>query len=195
MLLAFALALSSSLSAAPGGRLNYESKCLYCHSEEVAEGKRYTEAGWRRVIEQMRKKAPLLITRTDVVLLARYMAQTLKLVPLRAAEPAPEVANANTTPEVRPFTSVVPAIPPPPLEEPPLAASEEPSPAAIALEQQVASLMQHRCSKCHTLSRVYGRLDTLDRSLSTLERMRLKTGSGITDDEMKLMEEYLRAQF
>jgi hypothetical protein len=42
---------------------------------------------------------------------------------------------------------------------------------------------------------VYGRLDTLDRSLSTLERMRLKTGSGITDDEMKLMEEYLRAQF
>lgn len=190
-----ALALSLSLSAAPGSRLNYESKCLYCHSEEVAEGKRYTEAGWRRVIDQMRKRAPLLITRTDVVLLARYMAQTLKLVP-RAAEPGTEpVATGSTTPKVLPFTSVVPALTPPPLEELPLAESAEPSPATIALEQQVATLMQRRCSKCHTLGRVYGRLDTLERSLSTLERMRLKTGSGISDDELKLMEEYLRAQF
>ena len=53
----------------------------------------------------------------------------------------------------------------------------------------------HRCSKCHTLGRIYARLDTLERSLTTLERMRLKTGSGITDHDFRLLEDYLRTQF
>jgi hypothetical protein len=42
---------------------------------------------------------------------------------------------------------------------------------------------------------VYGRLDTLERSMQTLERMRLKTGSGITDHDMETLEAYLRTQF
>jgi mono/diheme cytochrome c family protein len=82
---------------------------------------------------------------------------------------------------------LVPVAPEPPVEEV--------SPAAVALEQEAFALLQQRCSKCHTLGRVYGRLDTLERSLQTLERMRLKTGSGITDHEMEVLETYLRSQF
>jgi hypothetical protein len=36
---------------------------------------------------------------------------------------------------------------------------------------------------------------TLKRSMATLERMRLKMGSGITDDELKLLEDLLRTHF
>ena len=55
--------------------------------------------------------------------------------------------------------------------------------------------MERRCSKCHTLGRVYGKLDSFERSRAILERMRLKTGSGITEHDFKLLEDYLRAQF
>ena len=40
--------------------MSYEQKCLYCHSEEVSERRRLTEGQWRRLIEQMRRKAPVL---------------------------------------------------------------------------------------------------------------------------------------
>lgn len=176
------LILALTVAAPPSARLEYERKCLYCHSEEVAEGRRFTEPQWRRVIEQMRAKAPLLITRSDVFSLTRFMVHTLKLVPpvvKPVVVPAPEVK-----PELKPA---------PPLD--PVPVVEEPSPAAVALEQEGFALMQQRCSKCHTLGRVYGRLDTLERSLQTLERMRLKTGSGFTDHELELLETYLRTQF
>lgn len=177
-MLSFVLALA--VATPPHGRLNYEKKCLYCHSEEVTESKRFTEPQWKRLIEQMRSKAPLLITRSDVASITRYMTQTLKLViPTR---PAPV--------EVKPQLPVVPE--PKPAPPPPV---EEFDPAEIELEHQAFDLMQRRCSKCHSLGRVYGRLDTLERSLSTLERMRLKTGSGITNYEMTLLQNYLRTQF
>jgi hypothetical protein len=192
MMLSLLLALT--VAAPPSARLEYERKCLYCHSEEVAESRRFTEPQWRRVVEQMRVKAPLLITRGDVARLTRYMAHTLKLVPAgTVVKPAPVV-------EVKPVVEVVkpselksaPTLTEPP---PPTPAVEDPSPAAVALEEEASTLLMQRCSKCHTLGRVYGRLDTLERSLQTLERMRLKTGSGITDHDMELLETYLRTQF
>lgn len=202
------LLLALTIAAPPAARLEYERKCLYCHSEEVAESKRFTEPQWRKVIEQMRMKAPLLITRGDVNALTAYMTQTLKLVSPPAPKPAtpvkpPEpavVAPVNepppavtepapppvTEPELKPAPVVLEPVPPPP---------EELSPAAIALEKEGFALLQKRCSKCHTLGRVYGRLDTLERSLLTLRRMRMRTGSGITDHDMKVLEAYLRTQF
>jgi mono/diheme cytochrome c family protein len=185
------LILALSLSAAPSQRLSYEQKCLYCHSEEVTESRRYSEAQWRRLIEQMRRKAPLLITRSDVFSLTRYMTQTLKLVPNRPPPPPARVS----APEVKPV-AVEPLPPEPVVESGPAAAPAEELPASdTELEQTAFAVMQQRCSKCHTLGRVYSRLDSFERSMSTLERMRLKTGSGITDREMKLLEEYLRSQF
>jgi cytochrome c5 len=191
-----ALLLAITVAAPPASRLQYEAKCLYCHSEEVAESKRFTEPQWRRVIEQMRTKAPLLITRGDVGALTAYMTQTLKLVP----PPAPvKPVVVKPEPVVPP---VVTEAPPPPSElkrapvvEPVEVAPEELSADAIALEKEGFELLQKRCSKCHTLGRVYGRLDTLERSLLTLKRMRMRTGSGITDHDMQVLEAYLRTQF
>jgi cytochrome c5 len=195
-----ALVLALTLSAPPSARLVYERKCLYCHSEEVTEARKYTEPQWRRLIEVMRQKSPLLITRGDVGTLSRYMTQTLKLV---IASPTPAApARLQPTPPIgpqppNPNVLKVPDLAPFPDGTPPLVTAdpEEPSAAEVALEQQATSLIQVRCSKCHTLGRVYGRLDTYERSVATLERMRLKTGSGITDDEMVVLESYLRSQF
>ena len=189
MMLSLVMALT--LAAPPSARLEYERKCLYCHSEEVTEGRRFTEPQWRRVVEQMRVKAPLLISRGDVGALTRYLVHTLKLVPVKSA---PVVAEVKPVVEVGKPSELKSA---PVLTDspPPVPAVEEPSLAAVALEEEASALIQQRCSKCHTLGRVYGRLDTLERSLQTLERMRLKTGSGITDHDMELLETYLRTQF
>lgn len=190
------LLLVTVLAAAPAPRLDYERKCLYCHSEEVTEAHKQTEAQWKRTIERMRRKAPLLISRGDVARLAAFMIQTLDLG-LQAARPTPFPPKAAPVPE--------PVVSPPPPELKPVPVAivlpeAEPPPAEVTaeaaeLEQQALALMQHRCSKCHTLGRIYARLDTLERSLTTLERMRLKTGSGITDHDFKLLEDYLRTQF
>jgi hypothetical protein len=42
---------------------------------------------------------------------------------------------------------------------------------------------------------VYGKLDGLERTLSTIERMQLKTGSGITEHDAEVLEKFVRAQF
>lgn len=183
-----ALSLALALAAAPDVRVTYELKCLYCHSEEVAERRRLTEPGWVKLIEKMRKKAPLLITRREVRTLARYMAREKGLVP---------ASSKRATPRPAPEEPAVPEpVPEPPLPEPePVAAAPEEPETDPALEQQGFALMQQRCSKCHTLSRVYGKLDGLERTLAVLERMQLKTGSGITDADLKLLERYVRAQF
>ena len=180
------LLLALTVAAPPSERLTYERKCLYCHSEEVAERKRLTVPQWRRVIDQMRKKAPLLISRSDAALITRYVTQTLRLTVATPARPVvTPVVEVKTGPSPQKLT-----------EEPEPEVTEAPAPTIDPeLEQQAAALIQHRCSKCHALGRVYGRLDTLERSLTTLERMRLKTGSGITDDDVRVIEAYLRAQF
>lgn len=187
------LLLTLTLAAPPAPRLAYEAKCLYCHSAELTESRRLSEAGWRSLIEKMRLKAPLLISRSDVPRLARFMTGTLKLTPRSEVKPLPPPH------EVRP--PVVEAPPPPPVpdevppDEPAAVPEKSVDPEQVALEQEAGRLIERRCSKCHTLGRVYGKLDTLERSLTTLERMRFKTGSGITDRELELLQRYLRAQF
>ncbi|MFO0596470.1 MAG: hypothetical protein U0228_14230 [Myxococcaceae bacterium] len=193
------LVLALSLTAGPSPRLTYEAKCLYCHSAEMTESQRLTAAGWRKVIERMRVKAPLLISKSDVPLLVRFMTGTLKLVPVVKSDKPPEpVVVKHDDPRVPP-----PPLPPPEPElkkPPPETLPEEVEPAApteeqLALEQEASQLIARRCSKCHTLGRVYGKLDTLERSLTTLERMRFKTGSGITTHDLEVLEKYLRSQF
>lgn len=183
-----ALLLSLSLAAPLSTRLLYEQKCLYCHSEEVAERVRLTEPQWRRLIEQMRQRAPVLITRGDVLTLSRYMVNGLKLVP------APKPVVVTMKPEVRAALDAgVPRDVPLPTPIDPL--PEEPNADELALAEEGFALMQSRCSRCHTLGRVYGKLDTLERSLNVIERMSLKTGSGITEDDLRVLEAYLRSQF
>ncbi|MBK7862284.1 MAG: photosystem P840 reaction-center cytochrome c-551 [Archangiaceae bacterium] len=184
--------LTLALHASP--RLLYEQKCLYCHSEEVTEVTRRTPAQWKKLVSRMRAKAPVLITRSDVRVLTEYLVKTLKLVP-PASRPTPV---ATDTPNPTPTPT------PAPEPEPPPAAPEEPEeplppPPVIAAEERVdeegAELMQRRCSKCHTLVRVFGKLDSYERALFTLKRMRLKTGSGISRDDYERLEAFLKAQF
>ncbi|MBL8912335.1 MAG: photosystem P840 reaction-center cytochrome c-551 [Archangium sp.] len=208
-----ALALTLWLAAPPSPRLAYEAKCLYCHSAELAESRRLTEPGWRQLIEKMRLKAPLLISRSDVPRLARFMTGTLKLTPRAAkagkAEPGTpltldkpieqpphdKLPRDKLPPDKLPLDKLPVVEAPDEPASPSLEPSEESSEEQLALEQEAARLIQRRCSKCHTLGRVYGKLDTLERSLTTLERMRLKTGSGITDRDLELLQRYLRSQF
>lgn len=188
-----ALVFALAVAAPPSPRLAYEQKCLYCHSEEVAESRRLTEAQWRRLIEQKRKRAPLLISRSDVEVLTRYLVHTLKLGV--APKPAPRVVTTETRPpptELKAPSELKSAPVLEPLPEPPVV---EAPPLDPELEARAQEVLRQRCSKCHTLGRVYGKLDTFERSMATLERMRLKTGSGITDDELALLEDFLRTQF
>ncbi len=221
------LVLTLTLAAPTSPRLLYEQKCLYCHSEEVTERRRRTEAEWRKLVEQMREKAPLLVTRSDAVAITRYLSRVLAspapagaapvATPARPARP-PATTSGPSTPASPPaVASPVPA-PPPALVPAPLPAPLVPVPEADptaalepwpgqsqatqeelerarAAEQAAFALMERRCSRCHTLGRVYGKLDTLSRSLATIERMRFKTGSGITQAEMKLLQDFVRAQF
>ncbi|MFZ5468914.1 MAG: hypothetical protein ACOZIN_05690, partial [Myxococcota bacterium] len=198
-----ALAIAVSLTAQPGLRLRYEQKCYHCHSEEVAERPRLTETQWRVLIEQMRQRAPLLISRSDVTVLARFMARTLKLVPARPPVRSPPEPSRPLV-ELPPLPAVVPPVEPSPAPEPPPEVEVEPEPkeaepqldeAAVALETEGSALMRQRCSKCHSLGRVYGKLDNLPLSLAIVDRMRFKTGSGITEAEAEVLKRYLRAQF
>ncbi|MBM4782809.1 MAG: hypothetical protein GQE15_34465 [Archangiaceae bacterium] len=187
-----ALLVTLSLAAPPSTRLLYEQKCLYCHSEEVSERVRLTEPQWRRLIEQMRQRAPVLITRGDVFTLSRYMVNGLKLVP--AQKPVVAVTKPDSLgADLRLADAGVPRDVPLPTPIDPL--PEEPNADELALAEEGFALMQTRCSRCHTLGRVYGKLDTLERSLNVIERMSLKTGSGITEDDLRVLEAYLRSQF
>jgi cytochrome c5 len=199
--------LAMVLLAAPASRLTYESKCLYCHSADVTEGPRLTDAGWRGIIDRMRRKAPLLIHKSDVPHLAAYLTQVAGRVPAggTAVKKQPDL--------LFPPEPELSAPPPPPEEElkrpePEVKHPDDPALRA-ALEAQLAaqqaaqqqldeegqSLLERRCSKCHSLTRVFMRLDTAGSAVSTLERMRWKTGSGISDDDAQLLVRFLRSQF
>lgn len=203
-----ALALALVLSTPPATRLQYERKCLHCHSEELAEKPRLTEAQWRTVIARERKRAPVLISKGDVPALARYLTQVLKRTPKKpkpvpapitpsplepavvaTPEPLPPIPEPETDlePEADPTLPTAAPIP----EAPP---APELSAELLALEVEGFDRMQARCSKCHTLGRVYQKLDSLETALTTLTRMRLKTGSGISRADVRLLEAYLRAQ-
>ena len=189
----FALVLMLSLTAAPPDvRMSYEKKCLYCHSEEVSESKKLTELQWKKVIEQMRRKSPLLIARADVPPLMKYIIGTLKLgLPPRKRA---VVATLKNEPDYEEPARPAPVVTVEPVAGPTVS-DPLPSPEEVANAEQGFALMQKRCSKCHTLSRVYRKLDSFERSMAVVERMRMKTGSAITDHELAILETYLRNQF
>lgn len=186
--------------AAPSTRVSYEAKCLYCHSAEVAESQKLSELGWRKLIDRMRMKAPLLISKADVPVLARFMVGTLQLgvaapvVASKPPEPVPVKPDPTKPPE--PFKPEYTPIKVPDFSSEPTAPPlPEVDPAELELASRASGLIEKRCSKCHTLGRVYGKLDSLERSLTTLERMRFKTGSGISQSEFEVLDRYLRTQF
>ena len=195
------LIIGALLTASPATRLLYEEKCLYCHSSEVSERKRQSPARWAQSVERMRAKAPLLITRGDARRITQYIVQTLKLVPPPVKGPSVTVARAPVvTPDPRPDPRPEPEPDPErdelkvpqDLDDPPMPEPMKLTAADEELEQEGAALMQRRCSKCHTLNRVFNKLDSYDRSMATVRRMRLKTGSGITRADMDLIERFLK---
>jgi cytochrome c5 len=191
------LTLALVLAAPTSARLLYEQKCLYCHSEEVTERRRRTVDEWRRLVEEMRRKAPLLVTRSDAAVLSRFLARLLPATPPVKPAPGPRPAVVTSTPPPPPPVPVEEADPTAGLEAWPgvAGATAEDLERARATEQAGFTLMERRCSRCHTLGRVYGKLDSRDRSMAIIERMRVKTGSGITDGDLRVLKEFVRAQF
>lgn len=218
--LASVLLLSARTHAAPtDARAAYELKCLYCHSDDVAAAPRLKAAQWRELIGRMRRKAPLLISRRDVGLLTRYLIQVRKRVPVSERKGQGSGQAAGGLDEARPGGSLdarqesrdgpsdtssassaaetevaaaaeaeaaVAAV----AEEPELPAG---APEAVA-EAEGPRVLETKCSKCHTLYRVYLKIDSLERGVNTVERMRRKTGSGITPRDADMLIQYLRAQ-
>ncbi len=188
------LPLALVLMAAPNPALLYEQKCLYCHSDELLEHPDFTAEQWATTVQRMRSKARVLVTRADARVLTQFILSSLRLhlsAPASvktARAPVPEHSAASLLePGQTPAAPLVTS--PKPTEEAP---SEEP---LETVDAQGAQLVAERCSKCHTLNRVFGKLDSLERSLSTVARMRIKTGSGITHEDAQRIERFLRAQF
>ncbi len=194
------LPVTMVLLANPNPSLLYEQKCLYCHSDEMPQHPDFTAEDWARTVERMRAKAQLLITRSDARALTRYIQTRLHLKPAPTPRAAPSASVTPGATETKPIAHVIDLTPLPtpktseagPADD---AAREAREARAEALDQQGSELMAARCSKCHTLTRVFGKLDSLDRSLSTLARMRAKTGSAITHDDAQRLEQFLRSQF
>ncbi len=188
-----ALALAASLAASGSdARTAYEVKCLFCHSAEVAQRPRLRPWQWRRLVESMRRRAPLLISRRDVEVLTRYIVHDLKLVPpRRAADPEPPELDEEPIPLVQPEPAS-PVRPPEPLAPPPLVATAPP--VDEEAERLGPDLLEAKCSKCHTLQRVFLKVDTLERGSALLERMRKKTGSGITRQDADLLLRFLQSR-
>jgi hypothetical protein len=103
------------------GRQVYEVKCLYCHSGELVEHQRLRPLQWRKLVERMRSSAPLLISRSDVNVVVRYLVRDLRLVPKEdlaearrfAAHPggAAKPAEPTTVAALEPKTSSQQALP------------------------------------------------------------------------------------
>jgi cytochrome c5 len=185
----------------------YQVKCLYCHSGAVMGQQKRSLSAWHDVLERMRHKSPLLISREDTRVILRYIESDLGLaVRRRRVAAAPEPPSPATQPPVEvtppPEEAMPPAddaalpVPddPPPSEvesRPPAAPAATTDPEAEALGPQ---LLEEKCSKCHALGRVFTKVDSLERGISTIERMRRKTGSGISREDAELLERYLRSQ-
>ncbi|HEX4621849.1 MAG TPA: hypothetical protein VH208_09820, partial [Myxococcaceae bacterium] len=109
-----------------------------------------------------------------------------------AVVPAPPPAAAESD------AGAVEAAPPPEEESPPpLVSAETAEPARQDPEAEALgpALLEEKCSKCHALTRVFTKLDSLERGISTVERMRRKTGSGISREDADLLERFVRTQF
>jgi cytochrome c5 len=179
---AVALLFASITAAADvDARALYDAKCLFCHSAEVAQRPRLKPAQWRRLVESMRARAPMLISRGDADVLTRYIVRELKLLPRSAPVEIVKI------PEATPGEA---AIEPAPLVE----ASLPPEPSDPEAEALGPELLEARCSKCHTLQRVYLKLIGFERASAIISRMKRKTGSGITDADAELLQRFLRSR-
>ncbi|MFZ5468918.1 MAG: hypothetical protein ACOZIN_05710 [Myxococcota bacterium] len=236
-----------------GAKEQYELKCLYCHSNTVIERLKLTPPQWRKMVERMRDSAPLLISRSDVGALTRYIVEELKLVPKetvarRVKRPPPkvlptgtgtdtgtgtgtgtgtvvasgtvgaeEVVNPptvtgsaswlSTIPEYLVFARVTQPVGTSAslstgqgggltglgeqevTEEP---EDEEAKAEAARIESAGTALLGEKCSRCHTLYRVYTKIDSLETGMSIVQRMRKKTGSGISPEDADVLERFIR---
>jgi cytochrome c5 len=198
--------LSLVLTAPPGeGRNAFEVKCLFCHSEEVATRPKLKPQQWHRVVESMRKRAPLLISRRDVAILTRYIVYDLKRGIVERPRPsrAPRPREDHVVKEEPPPLPPVFELDSPPEEPPPnqdaLALEEAPElpafdPAELELDKRGAEILEARCSKCHTLQRIFLKVDSIERGTAIVERMRRKTGANILRSDADLLERWLRAR-
>ena len=187
------------LAGAPEARQTFENDCLYCHSDAVIMKRRMRPSQWRGIVAKMQARAPLLISRRDADVVVRYIVRELKLVPPRAtprppaetepAAPEPEEPIEETPP---PVATPAPVVPPP---QQPAAATLPPQPEEDTEAETLAPrILEQRCSKCHTLFRVFTKLDSAATAEATIERMRRKTGSGISAHEADLLKRFARSR-
>ena len=190
------MVLTASPRVSPEARTAFEVKCLYCHSEDVALGPRLKPSGWRALNLRMRAKAPLLISRREVDLITRYLVYGLKRVP--PEEPKPP--RPTVAPGPLPTATVAPPPPPLPEELEPIAETlpevrlPPDPPVDVEAEQRGPEVLESKCSKCHTLTRVYAKVGSLETGVATIERMRRKTGSGITAADAEILVRFLRTR-
>lgn len=191
----------------------YEAKCLYCHSGANAERLRLRPDQWRRLVERMRQRAPLLISRRDAQLVVQYFVgerhQVVRPPVLSLARPTP--IERPAAPVARPVdpnccasccaaqASAKVVEPTGPPEAKPVAGPEPEvvaplSPQDAEAEERGPALLADRCSKCHTVRRAFMRLTTFESGRATIERMRRKMGSGISADDAALLIRFLRAR-
>jgi len=178
-------------AAPPAAAALFEGRCGYCHSAARVTSLRMSRSQWRKVVRQMQARAPLLIGRGEVEVLVRYLVNDLKLVP-------PEAPRRAATGTVAP----VPLAPPVELEAPPSEdlvspappAEPEPPPEDAEAEALGPALLADRCSKCHTLNRVFTKIDSLAAGEAIIHRMRKKTGSGISPDDAQVLLRFLASR-
>jgi hypothetical protein len=194
----------------------FEDKCLFCHSRSIIEGERLRPAQWRAVVLKMSARAPLLIGRRDIDVIVRYLVRDLRLVPRRLVRPRPAAPEGGPKPSAEPTTAdeaaeeeetaETPATPgPAPAPVPgPMAAPSVPTvvapvqepvdPEHAEAEALGPELLRRRCSKCHTLFRVYTRVSSVATGDEVIERMRRKTGSGISPRDARILKLFLRGR-
>jgi cytochrome c5 len=204
MLALLLLAPSAALAERSDGKRLYEQKCLYCHSGSLTDRLRLRPAQWKRLVARMRRHSPLLISAGEEAQIVRYLVRDRHLVP---REPA--LARAARRPGPTPEPPVV-TVQPAPVEpereaperdEPEAAAAETSGPETIAIEspdpeaeEKGPRLIAEKCSKCHTTRRVYMKVETVELGDAIIERMRHKTGSGISPEDAELLHRFLRAR-
>jgi hypothetical protein len=215
-----AVAAAAPAPSPAEARRMFEQKCLFCHSNKVIEQRRLTPARWRHVVNQMRERAPLLISRGDVEVIVGYLVHERRLVPpRRPPAPRPEPGDRGAPPP-----AVAEEMPPetPPPEEAPAGASAGPPGSGPANSRAVLGgaqssrpppptsafnevddpeaealgplVIARRCSKCHTLYRVFTRIDSVTIGDLIIERMRRKTGSAISPSDAEMLKRFVRAR-
>lgn len=190
------LSLLTLLAGATDAKQTFENDCLYCHSDAVIVKRRMRPGQWRGIVAKMQARAPLLISRRDADVIVRYIVRELKLVPPRAT-PKPAEPEAPAEPE-EPIEETPPPVATPtptPVAPPPAAALAPPPPEEDTEAETLAPrLLAERCSKCHSLFRVFTKLDSASNAEATIERMRRKTGSGISAHEADLLKRFARSR-